>query len=289
MPESPRPPLYATMMGQMAYSSLRIETSDAVGTRVGCGTGFVVQFERGDFKLPLIITARHIVEAAAAIHVRMHVQDDEEGLAPGDGRTVSTDVAPSVVFMHPDPDVDLAAIQLLHLNTIARQEGWRPFYRHLPADSLSDIQFVSELEAIEEVYMVGYPSGLFDSHNNLPIVRRGITATPMATDYEGRPEFLIDMPVYPGSSGSPIFIRKASLFVNDKGQLQETARMRLLGILYGGPPLNEGKEGDEAEATAQPINLGVCLKAKTLLGFQAIIQKANVYQAAWEREAQTGS
>jgi len=37
-------------------------------------------------------------------------------------------------------------------------------------------------------------------------MRRGTTATPMVLDFEGRPEFLIDAAVYPGSSGSPVFV-----------------------------------------------------------------------------------
>jgi hypothetical protein len=40
----------------------------------------------------------------------------------------------------------------------------------------------------------------------MPIMRRGTTATPMVLDFEGRPEFLIDAAVYPGSSGSPVFV-----------------------------------------------------------------------------------
>ena len=40
----------------------------------------------------------------------------------------------------------------------------------------------------------------------MPILRRGTTATPIALNFEGRPEFLIDAAVYPGSSGSPVFV-----------------------------------------------------------------------------------
>lgn len=54
--------------------------------------------------------------------------------------------------------------------------------------------------------MIGYPNGLWDSQNNLPIIRRGITATSVKKDYNGKKEFLIDAAVFPGSSGSPVFI-----------------------------------------------------------------------------------
>ena len=53
---------------------------------------------------------------------------------------------------------------------------------------------------------IGYPSGVWDHVNLMPIMRRGTTATPMALNFEGRAEFLIDAAVYPGSSGSPVFV-----------------------------------------------------------------------------------
>ncbi len=53
--------------------------------------------------------------------------------------------------------------------------------------------------------MVGYPVGLWDSVNNMPILRRGSTATLLDWTYEGRQEFVIDAACFPGSSGSPVF------------------------------------------------------------------------------------
>jgi len=54
--------------------------------------------------------------------------------------------------------------------------------------------------------MVGYPVGIWDSANNMPVIRRGITATHPGKDYEGKSEFMIDAACFPGSSGSPVFL-----------------------------------------------------------------------------------
>jgi hypothetical protein len=62
------------------------------------------------------------------------------------------------------------------------------------------------MDALEEILFVGYPSGVWDQVNLMPILRRGTTATPIALDFEGKPEFLVDAAVYPGSSGSPVFV-----------------------------------------------------------------------------------
>ena len=51
-------------------------------------------------------------------------------------------------------------------------------------------------------------TALIDEVNNKPVVRKGITATDIRLDYNGRKEFLIDAACFHGSSGSPVFLRK---------------------------------------------------------------------------------
>lgn len=285
-------PLYKTMLGQMAYTSVRIETATSDGATNGCGTGFVFQFEVSGLKVPLIITARHVVQDAELICLQLHEAEEGNRHKPGPGRKVTSRGGPPAVFMHPDPSVDLAAIQLLHFTTIARGEGWIPFYSFLPRDVVPEADFVAELEAVEDVYMAGYPAGIYDAHNNLPIIRRGITATPAALDYEGRTEFLVDMAVYKGSSGSPIFINKVSQFVDADGHLVSNASMRLLGVLYGGHHIADTGEivaDGEAEPSTvsvhQMINIGVCLRAEAILDFEPILQALPITRAPWETPA----
>ena len=93
-----------------------------------------------------------------------------------------------------------------------------------------------ELNAIENVVMLGYPNGLWDKKNNLPIVRRGVTATPPYIDFEGRPEFIIDCACFPGSSGSPVLLYNVGSFLRKKdSKVRVGGRLKLLGILWGGP------------------------------------------------------
>lgn len=51
---------------------------------------------------------------------------------------------------------------------------------------------LGELSAIEDIIMIGYPDGIWDSINNQPIIRRGITATQPKNNFNGKQEFLID-------------------------------------------------------------------------------------------------
>ena len=55
--------------------------------------------------------------------------------------------------------------------------------------------------------MIGYPDGIWDSVNNLPVIRKGITATHPHISWNGKTEFLTDIASFPGSSGSPYFLR----------------------------------------------------------------------------------
>jgi len=49
--------------------------------------------------------------------------------------------------------------------------------------------FLEECQSIEDIYMVGYPNGIWDKLNNTPIVRRGISATPLNQKFEGTNRF----------------------------------------------------------------------------------------------------
>ena len=76
--------------------------------------------------------------------------------------------------------------------------------------TLSDIpskeEIVNTISRIEDITVVGYPDGIWDSYNNMPIVRKGITATSLQLDFNNEPKFLIDAAIYGGSSGSPVYI-----------------------------------------------------------------------------------
>ena len=84
--------------------------------------------------------------------------------------------------------------------------GKRPFYINLSQGVIGSPEALSSLAPIEDITMIGYPNGLWDEVNNLPIVRRGITATSANGKYQGKTEFLIDAACFPGSSGSPVFV-----------------------------------------------------------------------------------
>ena len=140
------------------------------------------------------------------------------------------------------------------------------------------------LDDLEDVLMIGYPDGMSDSKNNLPIVRRGITATDYKIDYEGKKEFLIDASIFKGSSGSPILICNIGSFNNANGELCLGNRIKFLGVQYRGEFSKyqqnifvKNKEDKFVNApdilSAYFNDLGFCVKSECLLDFKSELEK----------------
>jgi hypothetical protein len=42
------------------------------------------------------------------------------------------------------------------------------------SDIVADDSYLKNMDAIENIIMIGYPTGIFDEANNLPVIRRGM-------------------------------------------------------------------------------------------------------------------
>ena len=142
----------------------------------------------------------------------------------------------------------------------------------IPPGSLLGAEHESDLDSIEDVIFIGYPNGLYDRTNLLPIARRGTTASPIGVDHEGLPAFLVDASVFPGSSGSPVFLIDRGLRMLRSGAIQlgghGARRVLCLGVLVAVHTRSiEGKVTEIPARVAvtfdEPIGLGVVYKAST--------------------------
>ena len=130
--------------------------------------------------------------------------------------------------------------------------------------------------------MIGYPNGIWDEINNLPVFRKGITATHPAKNYNGRDEFMIDAACFPGSSGSPVLLYNLGSYARKDGGTVIGTRIKFLGILYAGPQHTATGEIKIVPVPTQnvpvavsriPNNLGNVIKSKKLLDFEEIFEK----------------
>src|SRR5260370_20655967 len=103
---------------------------------------------------------------------------------------------------------------------------------------------VKIIDAFEEIIFIGYSSGLWDEVNLIPITRKGITATPILIDFQGKKQFLISASVFPGSSGSPVFLYKIGAYHDRSGAIAMGTHLTFIGLVqdsYNGR--ETGKEG----------------------------------------------
>lgn len=218
-------------VSQLNYSTVRIVSKNDQGIISRTGTGFIIKFAEETrnnqyINVPAVVTNKHVIKGAKELVIRFHSSNlyGERINTPCEF-TVSTDN----FFMHPDPNVDLCAMPLAPLFMKKQKDGIKPYFYGIRMVQVPTSEQLKKFLPAEDIIVVGYPDGLWDEVNNLPIFRKGILATTPAINYEGEKEFLIDCAIYPGSSGSPVLSVK-HLF--HKETFEPFLSIELLGVVY---------------------------------------------------------
>ena len=275
-----------TLSEYLVNSTIKIETTEYSANSKQkylsfSGTGFFFVFTVGKMEIPVIVTNKHVIKNA------------EKGTLYF--KTMKADSTPNYTniekmefekfgqkwILHPDTTVDLAILPIgTYLNAYSRY-GKTLYFKAYGEDMIPNDSIRNSLLAIEDILMIGYPFGLRDIKNDIPIVRKGITATPPYLDYNLNKEFLIDMAVFPGSSGSPVMIYNPTSYTSRKGNLYMGSRLILLGINYATYTRDfEGKITAKTAfeppskfktSTAIPYNIGIIIKAERLLDFKPLL------------------
>lgn len=259
----------------LCYSTVRIECLDSGG--ISTGTGFFFDFgESEDINELVIITNKHVVEGAVQGKLIFVKADENNNPIDLEHVEIILDNFESLWIFHPDTDVDICALPAKFIRE--KVELNRIFYGSFGKDIIPTEKETKEFSTIEEIYMIGYPNGIWDSHNNKPIIRKGITATNLNLDYCGKSEFLIDAACFPGSSGSPVIIYNRGEYLDKEGnRFNVKYRVLLLGILYAGPQhtvtgeieiVNVPTKQKAIAFSTIPNNLGFVIKAQKILDLE---------------------
>ena len=184
--------------------------------------------------------------------------------------------------MHPDDKVDLCAFAIGPILNALKDQGKYAKISCLPMEIIPSAEEIGNMFQLDEVVMIGYPNGILDEVNNQPIFRRGTLATKPSLDYNGRKEFLVDMAVYGGSSGSPVFVYREGFWYDKQhggAVLMNHPTARLIGIMQGVFTSRvDGriivKEIPTAlgafSESSVPNNLGVAIKAERIKELEAL-------------------
>ena len=216
---------------QLFFSTVRMETETA--KERGAGTGFFFDYAEGESRYPFVVSNKHVVQDAKRGTMLFTVREGEQPKI-GERFTVTLEDFGSKWFGHPEADIDVAIMPLAPLlKEVQEKAGKQVYFKAVGSELIPDEAAVEQLDAIEEVLFLGYPNALFDQVNLTPIARVGITATPFALDYNGEKTFLIDASVFPGSSGSPVFILNTSSYTQKGGGIVIGSRLLFRGVLTG--------------------------------------------------------
>lgn len=271
---------------QLFFTTVRIEVETQAGT--GTGTGFIFGYrptprpsERWGYYF--LVTNKHVIEGARVGRFWFIQGDDDGRPRVGHRHEVALENFQELWMGHPNPEVDIAIMPISSLLTNLERDGIRIFYRAIPHEFVPTRDTLDDLNAIEEVTFIGYPNGMFDKANFTPVARRGSTATPPVLDYEGQPTFLVDASVFPGSSGSPVFVSGPAMRKREE-QWQFADRLIFLGVIAS--VFTASQQGqvdiipiptrvDFVVTTWQTIDLGVVYKSSTVLELVEIWLQAN--------------
>lgn len=268
------------LLEQLMNSVVRIEAHLSNGTSA-TGSGFAYNFaiQEDGTHIPAIVTNKHVLEGAESVSLPISTQP--EG-SPDDKFEIVTYSIDNNVLNHPDDDIDLCAILAGPIHGYFRSKSLNPSLIHLDKSITANSNEIAQLLPLEEVTMIGYPNGIWDSTNNGSIARRGIIATTPADDYLGKKQFVVDMACFPGSSGSPIFLANFGSYADRNGNISMGTRIKLIGILYAGP--QHTATGDivvvpvptnnrPLATTSIPNNLGYVIKSSELAPLEAMAAK----------------
>lgn len=273
-----------SLLEQLCYSTTRIECETTTGQK-GTGTGFFFNLNfPNDKHVPIIVTNRHVAEGMTKGRFRL-TKSDADGNPIIDQhftRDFSTGFESMWTF-HPDPNIDLCAMPIGQLLAAAKQLNSTLFYRTFDQNLIPNQEQKNDLDVVEDILMIGYPNGIWDEKNNLPIIRKGTTATHPNIDYNGKSEFLIDAACFPGSSGSPVVLYNRNGYSTKNGGFNIGGhRIFFLGILYSGPQhtatgelqiVNVPNLQKPMTFSRIPNNLGIVIKADKVFDFADVFKK----------------
>jgi hypothetical protein len=270
---------------QLMYSTVRIFQQSAGQLR--WGTGFLFRFfNTGDLHVPAIVTNKHVLEGMK--DCQFLVASANADGSPNPNKHLRIDIAdvPSVSIFHPTADLAILLIGP-HLQQL-QAAGNVPFLKGLDQSLIPTTDEFKELLPVEQLLTVGFPGQVWDDVHNLPVFHRGYSATAPYIDFKGNKEFLVDFAIWPGASGSPIFLFNDNGYMDRRGNsVLGALRIKLIGVAFGVAMQDvSGNITIQAGPTsvvaptrlAVPTNLGACISAARILEFEPLLVSKGLLQ-----------
>lgn len=253
-----------TPTNEVLAVTVKITTSEK-GGKTGNGSGFFYRI--GDNLY--VITNRHVViweeedfypvTAILRLHVdRLDIKKSEEYRLP----LYDKEGGP-IWLEHPvyGARADVVAIPV-NYNEFTNRFVFKTFSpdNHIPKEVFVPIG--------ADVLVLGYPLGIYDKVNNLPIARNAVIASAYDIPFEGDPYFLIDSWLHEGSSGSPVITKPSNMIQTKNGEVRmfNVPQIYLVGIHSHSYYVLKKDEGENNEDTGPNGNE----RAQELIGLNVV-------------------
>lgn len=246
--DAPRSPLELLL-----YNTVKLDAITA-DNKIRQGTCFFFSYLLDDKKnhIDFLVTNKHVIQDCEDFRLIFKRNEPDKPFLGNPQKIFLPDFG-KYWIKHPDDTIDLAVLTFSQIINMLKEKGRELHYSFTIQYQIPSIKWIDEnLDAVEDVFFVGYPMGLQDEANILPVFRKGITATPVYIDFNNTPTFLIDASVFPGSSGSPVFVLKNKGEITKNGTEIKERILLILGVLAG-----SYREG----TTQQEIDVGIAYKA----------------------------
>ena len=235
-------------IGELVYSTVKIVAGPHDGT------GFIMDFSLKHDEVELVIvTNKHVIEESDNITIGLTIQKPNRHSA-----IKKLTIANYKEKYIESDDYDLCAISLNATLEEHQTDIKDIVIPHITINDICDNEELLEFDAICDVIVVGYPNGVIDEDNNLPIVRKGINSTPLYSKYQSRNLFVVDAGVFEGNSGSPVYIKNVDGLFRLVGVVQEWDRHYTVAGFY-----DNGVKKDVY--CLIPSGLGIAIQAQEVL------------------------
>jgi S1-C subfamily serine protease len=190
---------------ELIHATVQLEQPLGDGTRT-VGTGFLIATPQPDGTTrTVLVTANHVLQKmpgqTARIGYRVSNADGSWSYSPQQVKIRDTD-GHELWTHHPNRDV--AAITIKAPAEFAKAALPE---KYLAGDDTFDTY---QVNAGDEMMALGFPRGLSANAAGFPILRSGRVASYPLGPAKVFPTFLLDFSVFPGNSGGPVFISRAS-------------------------------------------------------------------------------
>lgn len=253
-----------TIQEQLLFTTLRINGTTKTGEHF-IGTGFLLSRQVGENKVKIyLVSNKHILFNAEKIDIAFTAVDANG--EPSIGNTISlpiTEISQNSVG-HPNVNVDVAIIECTGLFLMLPD---KLFFKTVDYQMIATFS-EPELSIAENVFFIGYPDNRYDAKNNLPLIRQGMIASHPKYDYNGEPVFIIDAQVFPGSSGSPVYVDLTyEDMKNGRIEIGGKRKIKLLGIVSQTMIRNNKLQAINTSTlltTEEVLGLGIVFKATAI-------------------------